>query len=85
MYDYGKPEEYPEWLIEDIQDVIEDIKDSYPTSYYRNSEALKELAKDIYWDAQAKYEEAIRLETKAEIIERFANDWKEGYDCINKN
>ena len=85
MYDYGKPEEYPKWLVEDIQDVIEDIKDSYPTSYYRNPEVLKELAKDIGWDAQAKYEEAIRLETKAEIIEGIANDWEEGYDWINKN
>ena len=85
MYDYNKPEEYPEWLVEDIQDVIEDIKVSYPASYYRNPEALKELAQDINCDAQAKYDEAITLETKAELLQGIAKDWEEGYDWINKN
>lgn len=84
MYDWGKPEEYKKWMIEDISDIIEDLKENVDPSVYSSANELMEYANKEFQYAQYDYESAIRRETRAEILQRIAKDWEGGWNWINK-
>lgn len=70
---YSNPAEYPEWLIEDIQDTIEELgltSDMTP-------EELEKMANKLWQEGQWLYDDAIRKENNASTLERIARDLKE--------
>lgn len=61
-------EPYPKWLLEDIQDVIE----KYSLDYRKHS--LEKLSNDLKSKSQSLYEESIRLENDADLIDKIIID-----------
>ena len=70
---FPNPNDYPDWLIEDIQETIEDLElePGITPSELRATSAE-------YWNrARWLYEKSQKLESQADILERIARDEEE--------
>ena len=61
-------EPYPNWFLEDMQEVIE----KYSLDYRKHP--LEKLSNDLRSKSQSLYEESIRLENDADLIDKIIID-----------